>query len=110
MLLAMKIKAAIDSGRSGQSDRADDRPCRSAPRIPTITEIAAKPFQYRPAGDFSRDGRPADAPLRETRLATSIKIMNRQVTAGEYARCVDDGGCPENPARLRDRQTVRWSA
>jgi hypothetical protein len=43
----------------------------------TITEIAAKPFQYRLAGDFSRDGKPAEAPLRNAQLATSIKIMNR---------------------------------
>jgi len=73
-----------------------------------ITEIAAKPFPYRPAGDFSRDGRPAEAPLREARLATSIKIMNRQVTAGEYARCVDDGGCPKIPhaSTIADRPMV----
>ena len=60
------------------------------------------------AGDFSRDGKPAEAPLREARLSGHIKIMTSQVTSREYARCVDDGGCPRIPhaSGLADRPVV----
>jgi formylglycine-generating enzyme required for sulfatase activity len=107
MLLAMKIKAAITAAVLASPIALTIAPV-APPVNSEITEIAAKPFPYRPAGDFSRDGRPAEAPLREARLAISIKIMNRQVTAGEYARCVDDGGCPKIPhaSTIADRPMV----
>jgi formylglycine-generating enzyme required for sulfatase activity len=107
MLLAMKLKAAITAAVLASPIALTIAPV-APPVNSEITEIAAKPFPYRPAGDFSRDGRPAEAPLREARLATSIKIMNRQVTAGEYARCVDDGGCPKIPhaSTIADRPMV----
>jgi hypothetical protein len=100
-----------NSGRSGQSDRADDRPrClgRQSSREFRDHQIVAKPFQYRLAGDFSRDGKPAEAPLRDARLPASIRIMNRQVTASEYARCADDGGCPKisHASAMADRPMV----
>ncbi|MBR1155564.1 SUMF1/EgtB/PvdO family nonheme iron enzyme [Bradyrhizobium sp. JYMT SZCCT0428] len=96
MLLAMKIKAAITAAVLASPIALTVAPV-AHPVDSAITEIAAKPFQYRLAGDFSRDGKPAPAPLREALLAASIKIMNRQVTAGEYARCADDGRCPKIP-------------
>jgi formylglycine-generating enzyme required for sulfatase activity len=111
MLLAMKIKAAITAAVLTSPialtivpvDPPDSHHANSA-----ITEIAAKPFQYRLAGDFSRDGKPAEAPLRDARLPASIKIMNRQVTASEYARCADEGGCPKIPhaSAMADRPMV----
>jgi formylglycine-generating enzyme required for sulfatase activity len=60
------------------------------------------------AGDFSRDGKPVEAPLREARLSGSIKIMTSQVTSREYARCIDDGGCPRIPhaSGVADRPVV----
>ncbi|MBR1285543.1 SUMF1/EgtB/PvdO family nonheme iron enzyme [Bradyrhizobium sp. AUGA SZCCT0177] len=96
MLLAMKIKAAITAAVLASPIALTVAPV-AHPVDSAITEIAAKPFQYRLAGDFSRDGKPAPAPLGEALLAASIKIMNRQVTAGEYARCADDGRCPKIP-------------
>jgi len=107
MLFAMKIKAAITAAVLASPIALTIAPV-AHPANSEITEIAAKPFQYRLAGDFSRDGRPAEAPLREARLAASIKIMNRQVTAGEYARCADDGGCPKIPhaSAMADRPMV----
>ena len=107
MLFAMKIKAAITAAALA-SPIALTIPPVAHPVDSTITEISAKPFQYRLAGDFSRNGRPAAAPLRDTQLATSIKIMNRQVTAGEYGRCTDDGGCPKIPhaPTIEDRPMV----
>jgi len=100
MLLAMKIKVAITAAAL-----ASPVALTIAPVAPVVdrtvnsefTEIAAKAFQYRGAGDFSRDGKPADAPLRDERLAGSIRMMNRQVTSAEYGRCAEDGGCPRIP-------------
>jgi len=111
MLLAMKIKAAITAAALASPIALTIAPAGSLDSqhaSSEITEIAAKPFQYRLAGDFSRDGKPAVAPLRDARLPTNIKIMNRQVTAGEYARCADDGGCPKIPhaPAMRDRPMV----
>jgi formylglycine-generating enzyme required for sulfatase activity len=111
MLFAMKIKIAVAVAALASPAAlsitpfasVDDRPLGSV-----VTEIAAKSFSYRVAGDYSRDGKPAPAPLREMRLTGSIKIMNRQVTAGEYARCVDDGRCPRLPlaSAMSDRPMV----
>ena len=107
MLLAMKIKAAITAAALASPIALTIAPV-AHPVNSTITEIAVKPFQYRLAGDFSRDGKPAEAPLRDARLPASIKIMNRQVTAGEYARCADDGGCLKipNASVMADRPMV----
>lgn len=107
MLLAMKIKAAITAAALASPIALTIAPV-AHPVDSTITEIAAKPFQYRLAGDFSRNGKPAEAPLRDARLPASIKIMNRQVTGGEYARCADDGGCPKLPhdSAMADRPMV----
>lgn len=59
--------------------------------------IAPETFSYRLAGDFSRNGRPVEAPLRETRISSAVRIMKHQVTAAEYARCAGEGAC----ARVR---------
>jgi formylglycine-generating enzyme required for sulfatase activity len=107
MLLAMKIKAAITAAALASPIALTIAPV-AHPVDSAITEIAAKPFQYRLAGDFSREGKPAEAPLRNVSLPAGIKIMNRQVTAGEYARCADDGGCPKIPhaSEMVDRPMV----
>jgi formylglycine-generating enzyme required for sulfatase activity len=107
MLLAMKIKAAITAAALASPFALTIAPV-ALPADSAITEIAAKPFQYRLAGDFSREGKPAAAPLHDARLPASIKIMNRQVTAGEYARCAEDGGCPKIPhaSAMADRPMV----
>ena len=105
MLLAMKIKIAITAAALASPVALTVAPVASVGhRIcrRRITEIAARPFQYRMAGDFSRDGKPAEAPLREARLSGHIKIMTSQVTSREYARCVDDGGCPRILTRIGD--------
>ncbi len=69
-------------------------PVPPTPPTAEVAVIKATDFPYRVAGDFSRDGQPATAPLRQMRLGSPLRIMVRQVTAAEYARCVDDGGCP----------------
>jgi formylglycine-generating enzyme required for sulfatase activity len=70
--------------------------------------LASTSFSYRAAGDFSRNGRPVDGPLRELRLPADLIIMKRQVTVAEYARCVDEGACPRVavPAGAQDVPVV----
>ena len=68
MLLAMKIKAAITAAVLASPIAltiAPVAPVGDHTTASEMTEIAAKPFQYRLAGDFSRDGKPAEAPLRD---------------------------------------------
>jgi formylglycine-generating enzyme required for sulfatase activity len=56
--------------------------------------LASTAFSYRAAGDFSQAGRPVEGPLRTLRLPADLIVMKRQVTAAEYARCIDDAACP----------------
>jgi len=68
MLLAMKIKLAITAAAMASPVALTMAPVTSVGHRSVdsaVTEIAAKPFPYRVAGDFSRDGKPAQAPLRE---------------------------------------------
>ena len=111
MLLAMKITIAITAAALASPVALTVAPVASLgdPSVDAgLTPIAARPFQYRMAGDFSRDGKPVEAPLREARLSGSIKIMTSQVTSREYARCVDDGGCPRvsHASAISDRPMV----
>jgi len=111
MLLAMKIKVAITAAALASPVALTIAPVTSGGYRSVdneITEIAARPFQYRVAGDFSRDGKPAEAPLREARLSGYLKIMTSQVTSREYARCVDDAGCPRvsHASAISDRPMV----
>jgi len=70
--------------------------------------LAATSFNYRAAGDYSRNGRPVEGPLHELRLPADLIIMKRQVTAAEYARCVDEAACPRIavPAGAQDVPVV----
>ncbi len=97
MLLAMKIKIAITLAALASPVAFTVVPVDHGTVDAGFAAIAARPFQYRPAGDFSRDGRPAEAPLREVQISGGVRIMTSQVTSGEYARCVDDGACPRVP-------------
>jgi formylglycine-generating enzyme required for sulfatase activity len=62
--------------------------------LPELIELAPRDFIYRPAGEFTRNGKPAAAPLFAARLPRPLVIMKRQVTATEYRRCVAAGHCP----------------
>ncbi|HET9904084.1 MAG TPA: SUMF1/EgtB/PvdO family nonheme iron enzyme [Xanthobacteraceae bacterium] len=71
---------------------------------PRFVLVAPGERPYRAAGEFTREGRPVDAPLVTVRLRGSLAVMQRQVTAGEYAVCVAEGACPatgiaSDPAR-----------
>jgi formylglycine-generating enzyme required for sulfatase activity len=66
-----------------------------------IVELKSGHFAYRVAGDFTRAGKPAEAPLVQLSFAGPLTIMKRQVSSAEYQACVDDGGC-----RALDRDVV----
>jgi formylglycine-generating enzyme required for sulfatase activity len=98
MLLAMKLKAALAAAAlASPFAMTAVTPSDTLPSAQEFAALKAESFSYRIAGDFSRDGKPVTAPLRRIKLDSSLAIMTRQVTAAEYARCVDDGGCPRVP-------------
>ena len=61
--------------------------------VPAIVEVQPATFTYRPAGDFLRDGKPANPPTQTIAIDRPLPIMKHQVTAAEYQRCVDAGAC-----------------
>jgi formylglycine-generating enzyme required for sulfatase activity len=73
----------------------------SGGREPAVVEIAAGSFAYREAGDFTRGGRQAEAPLHMLRFARPLHIMREQVSSADYRLCVQDGAC-----RALDRDVV----
>jgi formylglycine-generating enzyme required for sulfatase activity len=93
MLIALKIKVAALGAAVTAPLLASLLPS-APPRAEDAVALAPASFDYRPAGDFSRGGRPVASPLREVRLMGGAAIMKNQVTAAEYARCMADGGCP----------------
>lgn len=113
MLLAMKLKAALTAAAlASPFAMTAVTPNDTPPSMQEFAALKAENFSYRIAGDFSRDGKPVAAPLRQIKLDSSLAIMTRQVTAAEYARCVDDGGCPRVPqASTKDNMPmvgVNW--
>lgn len=113
MLLAMKLKAALTAAAlASPFAMTAVTPSDTLPSAQEFAALKAENFSYRIAGDFSRDGKPVTAPLRRIKLDSSLAIMTRQVTAAEYARCVDDGGCPRIPqASTKDNMPmvgVNW--
>ncbi len=95
MLIALKIKLTVMAAvlaapvvmhSVAPASRTDD---------PDIVTLAPAAFSYRVAGDFSRGGRPAEAPHVTERLPRKLAIMKRQVTVDEYRRCIAAGACPK---------------
>jgi formylglycine-generating enzyme required for sulfatase activity len=100
MLIAFKLKLALACavGLAG--------PLAVAPMISSagspdpamrdrqaIVELQPGALSYRAAGDFTRTGRQAEAPLVSIRLDRPLSIMLHQVGAADYQDCVDDGAC-----------------
>lgn len=61
--------------------------------VPAMVAVPPGSFGYRMAGDFSREERPADAPLVAARLERGVEVMRHQVTVAEYEKCVAGGAC-----------------
>ena len=108
MLILIKIKTAMLAGALATPILATVfTPAPPHDQDGTL-HLASASFNYRAAGDFSRNGRPVEGPLRELRLPTDLFIMKRQVTVAEYARCADDDACPRIavPAGAKDVPVV----
>jgi len=94
MIILMKVKAAILAGAMAGPLLATVLTSAPSHDPGGVRHLASANFTYRAAGDFSRTGKPVEGPLRELRLPADLIVMKRQVTAAEYAHCVDDGACP----------------
>ena len=64
-----------------------------AARGPALIDLQPGAISYRAAGDFTRGGKPAEAPIVAIRLERPLAIMRHQVTAGDYQRCVLAAAC-----------------
>jgi len=94
MIILMKMKVAMLAGALAAPILATAFAPAPQPDQSGTLRLVPAHFSYRAAGDFSRNGRPVEGPLRDLRLPADLIIMKRQVTVAEYARCVDDGACP----------------
>ena len=79
---------------------------------PALVELQPGTLRYRVAGDFTRAGKPAEAPLATIRIAQPLAIMKHQVSSADYQRCVSEGACRALPADIAiaaDRPAVQVS-
>lgn len=77
-------------------------PARRAPAalpLPQTATIPPATLLHRLDGEYSRAGRPVDAPRVTIAIDRPLEIMRYQVTAADYARCVAAGACKrlDNP-------------
>ncbi|WP_128936469.1 SUMF1/EgtB/PvdO family nonheme iron enzyme [Bradyrhizobium zhanjiangense] len=98
MLIAFKLKLALAcaAGLAGPLAVAPLVSEMATPRAggePAIIEIAAGSLVYREAGDFTRAGQQAEAPLRKLRFNRPLHIMREQVSSADFQLCVQDGAC-----------------
>jgi formylglycine-generating enzyme required for sulfatase activity len=119
MLIAFKLKLALAcaAGLAGPlavapllSDPA--RHIGVAAGEPALVEVAPGTLAYRAAGDFTRSGKIAEAPLLQLYFAEPLSIMAHQVSSAEYQACVTDGSCQALDREVvvaRDRPAVQVS-
>jgi formylglycine-generating enzyme required for sulfatase activity len=94
MLIALKLKALALGAAVAAPMLAASLAPPAGPAPDGTVALPASSFSYRAAGDFSREGRPAPAPARLVRHDGGLAVMKAQVTAAEYARCMEQGACP----------------
>lgn len=94
MILTLKLKMAAVAAALASPlaipaviDAADP-----APADTDLVRLPAGTISYRLPGEFTRAGRPADAPVEALKL-DGLAIMKRQVTTAEYQACVAAGAC-----------------
>lgn len=98
MLIAFKLKlllacAAGFAGPLAVAPLVSEMSTRGTQGEPVIVEIAAGSFAYREAGDFTRAGQQAEAPLHTLQFTRPLHIMREQVSSADYQLCVQDGAC-----------------
>jgi len=94
-LVAAVVLAALLAISANRASPASESTAAGAHRglAPDIIVIAPGAMTYRAAGDFSRAGLPANAPVATVRIDRGLAIMKRQVSAVEYQSCADAGAC-----------------
>lgn len=70
-----------------------DRPGRAGIEAPPLVRIEASTVAYRAPGEFLSGGTPVNGPLSEVGAGQPFQVMERQVTRGEYERCVTERAC-----------------
>lgn len=95
MLIALKLKLAVVAGVLSAPIVLHSLPPAGSVNGTGFVEIAPADFSYRESGDFSRAGRPVEAPQSTARLTEKLRIMKRLVTVAEYDRCIEAGACPK---------------
>jgi len=68
-------------------------PVTASVNPPQTVTLPPGTLTYRAPGQFLRDGAPVDAPMQTVTFAAPLEIMTYQVSAADYARCVNDGAC-----------------
>ncbi|MBW8857232.1 MAG: SUMF1/EgtB/PvdO family nonheme iron enzyme, partial [Bradyrhizobium sp.] len=117
MLIAFKLKlllacAAGLAGPIAVAPLVSDIVPRSTATEPAIVRVAAGGLSYREAGDFTRAGQQAEAPLRTMRFERPLYIMRHQVSSSDYQICVQEGACralDRGVAIASDRPAVQVS-
>jgi formylglycine-generating enzyme required for sulfatase activity len=119
MLIAFKLKLALVcaagfAGPLAVTPLLTDTASRDATwrDQQAIVELHSGAVSYRAAGDFTRAGKQAEAPLVSVRFETPLAIMKHQVSASDYQHCVDDGACralDRNVAVAANRPAVQIS-
>ncbi|UWU94084.1 formylglycine-generating enzyme family protein [Bradyrhizobium sp. CB1015] len=117
MLIAFKLKLALAcaaglAGPLAVAPLVSEMTTRHAGGEPALVEVAAGSFSYREAGDFTRGGQQAEAPLRMMRMNRPLRIMRNQVASFDYQLCVQDGACralDRDVAIAADRPAVQVS-
>ena len=98
MLIAFKLKLALAcaAGLAGPvaiAPLVSTMAVRGTTTEPAIVRVAPGSLSYREAGDFTRGGQQAEAPLRAMRVDRPLHIMRNQVSSSDYQLCVQDGAC-----------------
>ncbi|WP_448045538.1 formylglycine-generating enzyme family protein [Bradyrhizobium liaoningense] len=117
MLIAFKLKLALAcaaglAGPLAVAPLVSEMATHNMESEPAMVEVAAGSFSYREAGDFTRGGQQAEAPLRTMRMDRPLHIMRNQVSSSDYRRCVQDGACralDRDVAIAPDRPAVQVS-
>ncbi|TGN86579.1 formylglycine-generating enzyme family protein [Bradyrhizobium yuanmingense] len=117
MLIAFKLKLALAcaaglAGPLAVAPLVSELTMRHAVGEPALVEVAPGSFAYREAGDFTRGGQQAEAPMRTIRINRPLRIMRNQVASSDYQHCVQDGACralDRDVAIAPDRPAVQVS-
>ena len=117
MLIAFKLKLALAcaaglAGPLAVTPLVSEMTRHDARGEPATVAVAPSSFSYREAGDFTRGGQQAEAPLRTIRMERPLHIMRNQVSPSDYRLCVQDGACralDRDVAIAADRPAVQVS-